>query len=305
MEISWLKDFEALATLRNFSRAAEDRNVSQPAFSRRIRILEEEVGAGLIDRRSLPLSLTPAGEIFLAQARLMTRTYEETIERCQAVDAANADTIRFATTQSLYLTHYRSLIGPMADHDGVDIDLNSTSWATDQFVTALQQHYCDVILTYWHPAMEALSPLDVTRADHLVLSRDMLLPVAHALPDGRPAYTLPASSKKPVPMFHYGSSSALKPVVDAILRRHMMPGNLLTISHGGQAHGIKEMVQENFGLGWLPREVCTRELDAGSLAIAGNDSFAAPLEIRIYKDAQNQKPSLRKLWRRLEELVAN
>ena len=49
MDIDWLKDFEALVAQKNFSRAAEERNVSQPAFSRRIRALEEGVGVTLID----------------------------------------------------------------------------------------------------------------------------------------------------------------------------------------------------------------------------------------------------------------
>ena len=40
MDLDWLKDFLALAEQKNFSRAADARNVSQPAFSRRIRALE-------------------------------------------------------------------------------------------------------------------------------------------------------------------------------------------------------------------------------------------------------------------------
>uniref|UniRef100_UPI003703D4C3 LysR family transcriptional regulator n=1 Tax=Phaeobacter sp. BS34 TaxID=2907240 RepID=UPI003703D4C3 len=58
MDIIWLRDFEALTTHKNFSRAAEERNVSQPAFSRRIRALEDEVGVKLINRQTFPLSLT-------------------------------------------------------------------------------------------------------------------------------------------------------------------------------------------------------------------------------------------------------
>src|SRR5690242_20211898 len=62
MNLIWLEDFLALAATGNFSRAAEDRHSSQPAFSRRIRALEEWVGADLCDRTSQPAKLTPAGE---------------------------------------------------------------------------------------------------------------------------------------------------------------------------------------------------------------------------------------------------
>ena len=52
MELNWLEDFLALAERRNFSRAAEARHVTQPAFSRRIRALEDWVGTPLVVRAS-------------------------------------------------------------------------------------------------------------------------------------------------------------------------------------------------------------------------------------------------------------
>ena len=62
MNLIWLEDFLALAATGNFSRAAEERHSSQPAFSRRIRGLEEWVGADLFDRSTQPARLTEVGE---------------------------------------------------------------------------------------------------------------------------------------------------------------------------------------------------------------------------------------------------
>ena len=64
METKWLEDFISLAETRSFSRSAELRHVTQPAFSRRIQSLEAWLGADLIDRTSYPTSLTPSGEVF-------------------------------------------------------------------------------------------------------------------------------------------------------------------------------------------------------------------------------------------------
>ncbi|WP_164666734.1 helix-turn-helix domain-containing protein, partial [Pseudomonas viridiflava] len=50
MELVWLEDFNALAESGNFSRAADARHVTQPAFSRRIRALESWVGVELFER---------------------------------------------------------------------------------------------------------------------------------------------------------------------------------------------------------------------------------------------------------------
>jgi len=68
MELQWIEDFLTLAECGSFSRAAEQRNVTQPAFSRRIRSLEHWVGTELIDRSSHHIKLTPAGQTFMPAA---------------------------------------------------------------------------------------------------------------------------------------------------------------------------------------------------------------------------------------------
>ena len=72
MELIWLEDYLALAETLNFSRAAEARHVTQPAFSRRIRALENWVGADLFARTTHGVALTPAGEHFHNQAEVLT-----------------------------------------------------------------------------------------------------------------------------------------------------------------------------------------------------------------------------------------
>ena len=54
METKWLEDFVSLAETRSFSRSAQLRHVTQPAFSRRIQSLEAWAGSDLVDRSSTP-----------------------------------------------------------------------------------------------------------------------------------------------------------------------------------------------------------------------------------------------------------
>ena len=68
METKWLEDFVSLAETRSFSRSAQLRHVTQPAFSRRIQSLEAWAGSDLVDRSSYPTRLTPAGETLYDQA---------------------------------------------------------------------------------------------------------------------------------------------------------------------------------------------------------------------------------------------
>lgn len=298
MDIIWLRDFEALVACKNFSRAAEDRNVSQPAFSRRIRALENEIGVRLINRETLPLTMTPAGEVFLSQARIMLRTYEETIERCQTIDAASEHVIRFAASQSLYMTHYKSLIAPLASEGGLDTDLNSTSWAADQFVSALQQGYCDVILTYWHPSMDFLGPLEVANFEYLTLSSDRFVPVSRRTPEGAVEFDLNVQNKHAVPLLSYGVVSALRSVQDFTLTQLLPSQKVFVVNQNALANSVKAMIQEGFGMGWLPQSLCHREIASGQFAIV-DERLATDLEVRLYRDPRRTKPSLDVLWKTL------
>src|SRR5690625_7583325 len=87
MELRWLEDFIALARTQHFSRAAEEQHVTQPTFSRRIKLLEEEMGVTLINRQTLPLSLTPAGEEFLTLCEQVTERVRLTHERLRDIHA--------------------------------------------------------------------------------------------------------------------------------------------------------------------------------------------------------------------------
>lgn len=60
MSFKLIEDFLSLAKSKNFSRAAEERNVTQPAFSRRIQQLETWIGVPLVDRSTYPTKLTQA-----------------------------------------------------------------------------------------------------------------------------------------------------------------------------------------------------------------------------------------------------
>ena len=66
-----------LSEIKNFSVAAEKLNMSQPAFSKHILSLENEIGVKLFDRSTNPLTLTPAGEFFIEKAQKLV--FEEDV----------------------------------------------------------------------------------------------------------------------------------------------------------------------------------------------------------------------------------
>jgi len=69
MELRHLRYFIAVAEEENVSRAALKLHVSQPALSRQVHDLEDELGFPLLERTAKSVKLTDAGRTFLAEAR--------------------------------------------------------------------------------------------------------------------------------------------------------------------------------------------------------------------------------------------
>jgi DNA-binding transcriptional LysR family regulator len=69
VELRHLRYFVAVAEERHFTRASKRLRIAQPALSRQIRDLEEELGCPLLDRQARNVTLTAAGEALLEEAR--------------------------------------------------------------------------------------------------------------------------------------------------------------------------------------------------------------------------------------------
>lgn len=296
MELTWLKDFQALATTQNFSRAAEMRHVSQPAFSRRIRALETHVGARLINRDTLPLSLTPAGELFLERSETFLRSFEDTLEQCRVIELEDENVLKIAASQSLYTSYYKSLIQPLVDEDLLTVELDSVSWPAEKFVRKLQQGSCDLILCYWHPSMRFLSPITQSQFDYVTVDKERLVLVTKPDEHGNPLYSLPNTEKLRVPLISYGSASVLRPVVDDVLAKYSGTSSTLLVSQNALSNSVMALIQEGFGLGWVPQQLCESALADKTLVKAAGDEYSPEIEVRLYRSRQNQKPKLQAVW---------
>jgi LysR family transcriptional regulator, benzoate and cis,cis-muconate-responsive activator of ben and cat genes len=85
VELRHLRYFVAVAEMENVSRAALKLHVSQPALSRQIRDLEDELGFSLLERTAKSVRLTDAGRAFLDNARALLKQAEETVKQAHAV----------------------------------------------------------------------------------------------------------------------------------------------------------------------------------------------------------------------------
>lgn len=89
MELRQLRYFTTVARELNFTRAAAKLHVAQPALSRQVRQLEEELGVALLVRDKRSVTLTPQGRRFLSEAEGILQQSERAMQRARDRDAGS------------------------------------------------------------------------------------------------------------------------------------------------------------------------------------------------------------------------
>ncbi|MGB8712743.1 MAG: LysR family transcriptional regulator [Onishia taeanensis] len=298
MELRWLEDFIALARTRHFSRAADEQNVTQPTFSRRIKLLEEEMGTTLINRQTLPLSLTPAGEEFLALCEQTTERVRITRDRITRLDEAQSRRLLLAAPQSLlshFLTGWLDEMGqpPLQPY------LRATGWLAADYFQALERGECDLAACYWPKGRTPLE-LDMTAFEHRVIGAERLVPVT--IPDGfgQPRFTLPGERRAPQPLIAYHARGLMQAAIEDHLVRQPQVCHFNVLTESIQSSNVKELVCLGHGLGWLPERVARDALATGQLMRAGASHWDISLEVRLYRHREARQSGLENFWSTLD-----
>jgi DNA-binding transcriptional LysR family regulator len=292
MDTKWLEDFVSLAETRSFSRSAQLRHITQPAFSRRIQSLEAWAGTDLVDRSSYPTRLTPAGQTLYEQALELLHTLQTTRSMLRQHTAVAKDTIEFAVPHTLAFTFYpawlselRSVVGPVKSRL---IALN-----VHDAVMRLTEGSCDLLLTYHHASQPI--QLDTDRYEMMSLSQEVVLPFVKPDARGEPLYRLPGLPTDPVPFLAYAPGAYLSRVVDWVLRQSASPVCLDRVYETDTSESLKAMAIEGHGVAFLPISAVRQALGDGRLvhACAPEDKWQGELEIRLYRERPAGRKSKR------------
>ena len=101
MELRHLRYFVQVAEEQHYGRAAERLRVAQPALSRQIQDLEEELGFKLFDRLPRGVKLSAAGKLFMEDARRILQQVNEATARAKRVAAGQSGTLRVGFVESV------------------------------------------------------------------------------------------------------------------------------------------------------------------------------------------------------------
>lgn len=303
METKWLEDFVSLAETHSFSRSAQLRHVTQPAFSRRIQSLEAWAGIDLVDRSSYPTRLTPAGATLYTQSLEMLQALQSTRAMLRGYHAAGHDVIEFAVPHTLAFTFFPAWLSSLRGQFG-PIKSRLIALNVHDAVLRLVEGSCDLLLAYHHASQPV--QLDADRYEMLTLGQEVLAPYVRSDAAGAPLFQLPGRAGQLLPYLGYAPGAYLGGVVDLILKQSATPIHLDRVYETDMAEGLKAMALEGHGIAFLPYSAVRKELRSKRLVSAAPKEMAGlemTLDIRVYRERPqaNQEPkgTAQALWKYL------
>ncbi|TXI83439.1 MULTISPECIES: LysR family transcriptional regulator [unclassified Cupriavidus] len=332
MHTRWLEDFICLAQAGSLARAAELRNVTPPAFGRRIQALEVWAGAPLIDRSAYPVRLTAEGRQFLEAAETAVRTLDETRLALRAAHRADASTLTIATGKTLARSMVPAWLAGLqkalrGDPVGDGFRTRLSTHATHDALERFTEGQADFLLCY-SPHDMPVRLDDASYVFHAV-GVERLVCVSAADGNGRAAFRLhgPRASKAgvatmvagaakgakggsgtgaggkavaPVPFIAYAETLTMGRMVNQEIVRRKLASQLDTVAVSDFAESVHEMVRQHMGLAWLPARLVADDLHAGRLVRAdshGGNSADLALDIRLYRPRAPMRPLAEAFWR--------
>lgn len=148
MTIAQIEYFLEVAECKNISKAAERLYMTQPALSRQITAMEEELNMQLFLRKTRPISLTPAGQVFYDGLKGFVDNYKEVVDKAQAKASGWEGNLNFGILSGLDIGDFfpKLLEQFRENYPNIQLDVISASFAELQ--KGLQDMTLDFVLTY-------------------------------------------------------------------------------------------------------------------------------------------------------------
>ncbi|ACT59218.1 LysR family transcriptional regulator [Hirschia baltica] len=284
MNSEWLLDFLELTDAGSFSRAAQRRYITQSAFSRRIRSLEEWVGTSLVNRDTHTMKLTPSGESFTIVAEQVIRSLEAGRNEACAIERASIETVHFAATHALSLTFFPTWLRKLEKDEPASTTLKLTADHMLACEKLMQEGRSQFLLCHHHEN----SNLQLGQGFKSVkLGEDILLPVVSLK-------LKETVEPRNLPLLSFSPESGLGKILSCVLDDNIDTPSKQPVFTSHLASVLTSMARQGRGIAWTVLSIVADDLETGSLVRASDQQI--PVEIRLWRAAARQSPAAERLW---------
>ncbi|KIR03673.1 transcriptional regulator, LysR family [Lachnospiraceae bacterium TWA4] len=147
MNINQLECFVSLASTLNFMQTAEELGLTQPAVSKQIKSMEEELGASLFNRTSRSVALTPIGQQFLPEARDILKIFYHSKDWISSYYTAERNALKIGYSDPSQMPLISKILKLLVE-DGSNEKLNPELICdqTDANLSRLSKHQLDIVI---------------------------------------------------------------------------------------------------------------------------------------------------------------
>jgi DNA-binding transcriptional LysR family regulator len=283
MDTRLLEDVLLLLEERNFSAAAARRNMTQPAFSRRIRVLEQWVGRDLLIRRSNRVEFSPRLEACEPQIRAMLSHLQQLRSQLRNPEA-NSEPLVIATQHSLSVSAVPEILRK-TKHNHPELRTRIRAQNRDIAMSMFLRHEADLLISYEVRNLPE-APFDDSVARY-VWRRDALIPVV----GGELKYRLDADNRLPksCDVIAYPAESQFGQIIEGFQQSQPLSLNGPTVVESAFSVGVARLVLGGAGAAWVPHSMIHHDVVSGDVVILHQDYGRIPLNITLYFHKSNAK----------------
>lgn len=250
MRLDWLEDILAIAQTGSFSGAAERRNLTQSAFSRRIQQIEDHIGVALFDRSRKPVQLRPTTLAQGAQIEQITAALRQLVTDLRRGDRVASNRIVIASQHSLTSSLAPRIIQDIQDR-GEEVYVRLRSGNLDECHALLLSRQADLAIVY--TARDMGDQLSGDYLEVLDIGPDRLIPVlrpdlAKAHLDGRDLHEIPYVAYPPDVFFGTIMAERILPLISARSAALPRAETALTMA-------ALELAASGVGVAWVPQSL--------------------------------------------------
>ena len=255
MNINQLKYFVAVAEQRSFTKAANQYYLSQTAVTQQVRALEETLGVQLLDRNSRPVSLTPAGAVFLTEAKAILERMNSAVSRARDASTGLVGSVRIGYTKGYERSDLSNKL--RAFHRNYpNILLTCFRCDTDMLAAGLLNGEYDIIFTWDSTNIRQDSQVEL----HLVERARLVVALYGSHPFARRTALHRSELKNETILFMTPSSTGASFGDDHFMQLYQQAGYLPNILlRSNDVESILMMVAAEEGISILPA-YCTDKL---------------------------------------------
>lgn len=277
MNMQWFDDVLTLLEERNMTRAAARRNITQPAFSRRIRSFEEWLGIDVLDRKSNRVEISPALATNETEIRSLIARLNELRTKIAQHDPAVSVVTMAATHASVFSTFPDMALRARAKFQGLRFRLRTAN--LNECVTLFLRGDTNMLLCYEAQSVAQMQfGAGIRRG---IWGQDYLIPVI----GGALRYVVRGNGDVPLDTaaIVYPENSHFGEVLNK--GQHAFGTANFSknpVCQTAFSSGAKEMILNGLGVGWLPFSMVHREIENGELISLRNQLGQETLEVAVY-----------------------